>query len=220
MLSILIVLHIMAGAIALISGLLIIIFAKGNARHRLYGDIYLIAMLLLGLTGVVVATVRDIPLSMLNGFVLCYFVLSSLSTIRNTEYKINIFDKLLAVFACVLVFSFAWFAYQVTKTDSGQLGGFGIAEYIVFGSVMLFCAIGDIRYILKSGLSTVQKLVRHLWRMFFPLFMATAAFFLGQAKLFPKSLQSIELLVIPVLFVVFSMIYWSAKVAMKKSDFR
>ncbi|KTF10034.1 hypothetical protein [Pseudoalteromonas sp. H105] len=73
---------------------------------------------------------------------------------------------------------------------------------------------------IKADQSTVQKLVRHLWRMFFPMFMATAAFFLGQAKLFPKSLQSIELLVIPVLFVIISMVYWSAKVGMKKAGFR
>ena len=177
-------------------------------------------MLLLGVTGIVVAITRNIPLSMLNGAVLCYFVLSSLSAIRNAEYEISLYDKLLTVFSWGLVFAFAWYAFQVTKTESGQLGGFGIAEYIVFGSVMLFSAIADIRYLVKSGLSTVQKLVRHIWRMFFPLFMATAAFFFGQAKLLPKSLQSIEILAIPVLFVIISMIYCSVIVAMKKSAYR
>ena len=85
---------------------------------------------------------------------------------------------------------------------------------------MLFSAVADIRYLLKSGLSTANKLIRHLWRMFFPLFMATAAFFLGQAKLFPKSIQSIEILIIPVVFVFLSMIYWVFIVALKKSPFR
>lgn len=179
-----------------------------------------LSMLLLGLTGTVVAIARDIPLSMLNGAVICYFVLSSLSAIRNPEYVISVFDKLLTVFSWVLVLAFAWYAFQVTQTESGQLGGFGMAEYIVFGSVMLFSAISDIRYLLKSGLSTVHKLVRHIWRMFFPLFMATAAFFLGQAKLFPKGFQTIELLAIPVVFVILSMIYWVVIMAMKKSAFR
>ena len=220
MLSIFIFLHIVAGAFALISGFTTIISSKGNARHKLYGRVYLVAMLLLGVTGTIVASVRGIPLSMLNGGVLCYFVLSSLSTIRNAEYEISIFDKLLTVFAWFLVFAFAWFIFQLSETESGKLGGFGIAEYIVFGSVMLFSAIADIRYLLKSGLSTVSKLVRHLWRMFFPLFMATAAFFLGQAKVLPQSLQSIEILIIPVVFVLITMIYWSAKVAMKKSVYR
>lgn len=220
MLSILIFLHIAAGAVALFSGFFTILATKGNAKHKRYGKIYVYTMLILGTTGVIVASVRDIPLSMLNGLIICYFVLSSLSAIRNPEYQTNRFDKALAVFAWIMVFAFAWFAYQVSQSEDGQLGGFGIAEYIVFGSVMLFSAIADLRYLLKSGLSTVQKLVRHLWRMFFPLFMATAAFFLGQAKLFPESLQSIELLAIPVLFVLITMIYWWAKVAMKKSAFR
>lgn len=220
MLSILIFLHIVAGAVALMFGAITILTTKGNAKHKQFGKVYLFSMLLLGSTGVIVAATRDIPLSMLNGFVICYFVLSSLSAVRNPEYQTTKFDTALAGFAWILVLAFAWYAFQVTLTKDGQLGGFGIAEYIVFGSVMLVCAIADVRYLLKSGLSTVQKLVRHLWRMFFPLFMATAAFFLGQAKLFPKSLQSIEFLSIPVLFVLISMIYWSVKVAIKKAGFR
>ena len=174
-------------------------------------------MLVLGSTGVIVATVRDIPLSMLNGFVICYFVLSSLSTIRNPEYQTSVYDKWLTLFAWTLVIGFGWYAYQVSLSENGQLGGFGIAEYSVFGSVMLFSAMADLRYLMKSGLSSVQNVVRHLWRMLFPLFMATAAFFLGQAKLFPKSLESIEVLAIPVRFVLISMVYWSAKVIVKKA---
>ncbi|QBY04192.1 hypothetical protein E2K93_07240 [Thalassotalea sp. HSM 43] len=220
MLSTLIILHITAGAIALIFGFMTIATTKGNARHKRYGKVYVVAMLLLGSTGTIVAAIREIPLSMLNGAVLCYFVLSSISAIRNAEYKISVFDKWLTVFSWVLVAAFAWYALQVTQTESGQLGGFGIAEYIVFGTVMLFAGIADIRYLLKSGLSTIQKLVRHLWRMFFPLFMATAAFFLGQAKLFPEVLKSIEILAIPVVFVILSMIYWLLMVAMRKSAFR
>ena len=217
MLSILVLLHIIAGAIALCSGFVVILIKKGTARHIWYGKIYLVSMLVLGSTGVIVATVRDIPLSMLNGFVICYFVLSSLSTIRNPEYQTSVYDKWLTLFAWTLVIGFGWYAYQVSLSENGQLGGFGIAEYSVFGSVMLFSAMADLRYLMKSGLSSVQKVVRHLWRMLFPLFMATAAFFLGQAKLFPKSLQSIEVLAIPVLFVLISMVYWSAKVIVKKA---
>ena len=75
------------------------------------------------------------------------------------------------------MFAFALYIYQVAQSEDGKLGGFGMAEYIAFGTVMLLSAMADLRYVLKSGLSTVQKLVRHLWRMFFPMFMATAAFF-------------------------------------------
>jgi uncharacterized membrane protein len=220
MLFIIILFHIAAGAMALLFGFIAITSTKGNARHKQVGKIYLVSMLILGLTGIVVAVARDIPLSMLNGAVICYFVLSSLSAIRNAEYEISVFDKYLTILSSFLVLAFAWFAYQVTQSENGQLGGFGMAEYVVFGSVMLFSTIADIRYLLKSGLSRIQKLVRHIWRMFFPLFMATAAFFLGQAKLFPKSLQSIEFLALPVVFVILSMIYWTVIVATKKTAFR
>ena len=108
------------------------------------------------------------------------FVLSSLSAIRNPEYQTNRFAKALAVFAWIMVF--AWFAYQVSQSKDGQLGGFGIAEYIVFGSVMLFSAIADLRYLLKSGLSTVQKLIRHLWRMFFYIVHGHGSLFFRTGK--------------------------------------
>lgn len=220
MLTFLTLLHIFAGAVALFCGFTTLLMKKGTTKHKQYGSIYVLSMLILGSTGVVVAAARDIPLSMLNGFVICYFVLSSVSAIRNPAHQTNSFDRMLAVFAWMLVLAFAWYAYQVTQSENGQLGGFGIAAYGVFGGVMLFSAFADARYLFKSGLSAVQGVIRHLWRMFFPLFMATAAFFLGQTKLFPKSLQTIELLAAPVVFVLISMIYWSVKVALKKNAYR
>ena len=215
MLAIFIGLHIIAGAVGLLAGFITILLAKGNGDHRRYGKLYLYAMLTLGLTGVVVALVRDIPLSMLNGLVICYLVLSSLSAIKNGAYRVSHWDSWLAGGAWALVLAFAWYAYQVSQTAAGQLGGFGMAEYLVFGTVMLLSALADLRYLAKSGLSSAQTLARHLWRMFFPLLMAAAAFFLGQAKLFPQALQSIEILIAPVAFVLLAMIYWWIKVMIK-----
>ena len=216
MLSILTVIHITSGAIGLLMGFLAILLRKGDQQHRRVGNIYVCAMLTLGVTGAIVAFVRDIPLSMMNALVICYFVLSSLSTIRNPIHGTNVFDKLLMVSAWLITAGFLSFIVQVTRSATGQLGGFGAGAYLAFGSVMLCAAIADVRYLLKSGLSRKQRLVRHLWRMLFPLFMASAAFFLGQASFFPQSIRVIEILVIPVAFVILSLLYWTAKISFKK----
>jgi len=215
MLSILIVLHITSGAIGLLTGFLTILLPKGDQQHKRTGNIYIWAMLSLGVTGAIVAFVRDIPLSMMNGLVICYFVLTSLSTIRNPIHSTTVFDKALMASAWFITAGFVYFVVQVTGTETGQLGGFGPGAYVVFGSVMFFSAIADTRYLVKSGLSRKQQLVRHLWRMLFPLFMASAAFFLGQATLFPQSLQAIEILIIPVVFVILSLLYWTVKVNLR-----
>lgn len=220
MLTSILITHIVTGAIALLAGYAVIFLQKGKTGHKYLGRIYVVAMLALGLTGTYVALVREVPLSMLNGLVLCYFVLSSLNLIWQPPQQTNVFDKLLFGFVLLIVVGFVWYSYLTTQVEGGELGGFGIAPYLAFGSVMLFCCIGDVRYLKNGGASGNRRLVRHLWRMFFPLFMSTAAFFLGQAKHLPEAVQKIEILLFPVLLVILSLIYWVTKVSKQSYKFR
>jgi len=210
--------HIFSGAVALLAGYAVIICPKGKASHKYLGRLYVISMLVLGLTGTYIAVLRDVPLSILNGLVLCYFVLSSLNTAWQPANRINVVDKALFFIAILITMGFAWYSYQTTQVDGGKLGGFGIQAYLVFGSVMLFSTVADYRYIRVGGLKGSSKLVRHLWRMFFPLFMSTAAFFLGQSRHLPKALQSIEFIMLPVVLVILSAVYWTIKVKIKKGN--
>lgn len=208
--------HICAGAIALLAGYSVIVAKKGQMAHKYLGRVYVLAMLALGLTGTYIAIIREIPLSMLNGLVLCYFVLSSINTIWQAPKQTNAYDKLLFTFVILITIGFGWYSYLITQIESKELGGFGIEAYIVFGSVMVLCCFGDCRFLIRGGLSGNSRLVRHLWRMFFPLLMSTAAFFLGQAKHLPESVQRIELLLLPVVLVVLTTIYWITKMQLKQ----
>lgn len=208
--------HICAGAIGLLAGYAVIFIKKGQVSHKYLGRTYVLAMLSLGLTGTYIAVVREVPLSILNGLVLCYLVLSSLNTIWQTPRQVNFLDKLLFAFVFFIILGFVWYGYQTSQAEGGKLGGFGIEAYVVFGSVMIFCCIDDYRNLKRGGSGGNSRLVRHLWRMFFPLFMSTAAFFLGQAKHLPEVLQRTELLLIPVLFVFFTALFWVVKVRAEK----
>lgn len=210
--------HIFSGAIALFAGYAVIICPKGKASHKYLGRLYVISILVLGFTGTYIAVLRDVPLSMMNGLVLCYFVLSALNTIWQPANRINVFDKILFVIGVLLIIGFAWYSYQTTQVYGGKLGGFGIQAYLVFGSIVLFSTVADYRYIKLGGLRGSSKLIRHLWRMFFPLIMSTAAFFLGQSRHLPKTLQSIEFIMLPVVFVLLSVLYWVIKVKVTKSN--
>ncbi|MDO6444609.1 DUF2306 domain-containing protein [Colwellia sp. 1_MG-2023] len=214
-LSFFLVFHICAGAIALLTGYSVIVAKKGQMTHKYLGRVYVEAMLALGLTGTYIAIIKEIPLSMLNGLVLCYLVLSSINTILQPPKQTNALDKLLFMFVILITIGFGWYSYLINQIESKELGGFGIEAYIVFGSVMALCCIGDCRYLLRGGLSGNSRLVRHLWRMFFPLLMSTAAFFLGQAKHLPEFIQRTELLLLPVILVVLTTIYWVIKMRFK-----
>jgi integrase len=64
---------------------------------------------------------------------------------------------------------------QTAVKDQSHAGA-----YFFFGTVALLCAAGDVRVLLRGGLSGTQRLVRHLWRICFGWFIATISFFLGQ----------------------------------------
>jgi hypothetical protein len=50
------------------------------------------------------------------------------------------------------------------------------------GSVMLLAAAGDVRMLVRGGLSGTQRIARHLWRMCFGLFIAAGSFFMGPSN--------------------------------------
>jgi hypothetical protein len=50
------------------------------------------------------------------------------------------------------------------------------------GSVMLLAAAGDVRMLVRGGLSGTKRIARHLWRMCFGLFIAAGSFFMGPSN--------------------------------------
>ena len=61
-----------------------------------------------------------------------------------------------------------------TCSLEGSVGGFGSPVYIAFDVVALVCALSDVRLLYKRGVAGRQRILRHLWRMFIPLFMSSA----------------------------------------------
>jgi hypothetical protein len=80
------------------------------------------------------------------------------------------------------------------------------------GSVMLLSAAGDLRMLLRGGVFGNKRIVRHLWRMCFGLFVATGSFFLGQQQVFPVSMRGSPVLFIPALLPLALMIFWLLRV--------
>lgn len=213
----LVFIHILSGTIGLLTGFTILLFAKGTILHKRIGKSFFYTMLVLGLTGAIVGFARWIPISALNGLLVCYFVLTSLLAIRKEKPLTSKFELAMALFGSVLVISYILFAIEAGNRPERELGGFEATTYLVFGAITAFAVANDVHYLLKQQHSVRSMIVRHLWRMLFPLFMAAAAFFLGQAKLFPQSVQQSLIISVPVLIVVGAMLFWVARVYFAKS---
>jgi len=94
-----------------------------------------------------------------------------------------------------------------------QEGTLPITMAFFMGSVLLLAAAGDVRMLLRGGVLGTQRIVRHLWRMSFGLFIATGSFFLGQAvKVFPFLANQTNLLIIPAVLPLLLLVFWLFRV--------
>ena len=118
--------------------------------------------------------------------------------------------------ALLIAASGYYFGYEALISEGGTKDGFPYGIYFFFGSVALMAGLMDIRVILRGGIDGKQRLLRHLWRMCFSLLIATASLFLGQPQVFPEPIRKPQLLMIPVVLVLVSLIFWLLKVAVSK----
>ncbi len=205
-------LHVFTGAAALIAGAIALLVKKGSYLHRKGGMVFVVAMLVMSATGAVTAAILGIRISIVAGMLAFYLVLSSVLTVRPlllAALAINISVMMIGALAGVLGLQWGLTALAAGQTN---VDGYPIAAYLLFGTIAIIGAVLDVRMIWANGAVGVIKgkhrIARHLWRMCFAMYMATSAFFLGQAKLFPEPLRHIWLLAIPVLLVLAALIYW------------
>jgi hypothetical protein len=105
---------------------------------------------------------------------------------------------------------------RVLHSASGKINGLPPTPLFVFAAIIALSVLGDVRMMFMHGLQGRHRLVRHLWRMSFSLFIASGSFFLGQAKVIPKPIRILPLLAIPALLPLVLMLYWVARVALTK----
>jgi len=80
------------------------------------------------------------------------------------------------------------------------------------GSVAVLALAGDLRLLVRGGISGTHRVARHLWRMCFALFIAAASIFLARQHLFPELLRKTGSLVFLSLLPLLLMIFWLIRV--------
>jgi hypothetical protein len=110
---------------------------------------------------------------------------------------------------------------------SGKTSQDGVPVGMIFfsGSICLLAAAGDVRMLLRGGVSGAKKLARHLWRMCYGLFIAAGSFFLGGANRplrllssvgigqhLPQALFSIGLYLVLTILPLALLVFWLVRV--------
>jgi uncharacterized membrane protein len=209
-------LHICSGTAGLLSGAGAVSFRKGSHRHRIAGIVFAISMLSLGASGAYMAIMKFQPGNILGGVFTCYLVATAWMTVRRREEKPSIFEWCALLVGLAITASQLTFGFQAMYSRTGLKYGYPPGPYFFIGSVALLSVVGDIRMFVRGGVSGTQRLVRHLWRMCFAWFIASASLFLARPHLFPAFMRKTGLLYLLTLMPVILMFFWLVRVRFAK----
>jgi hypothetical protein len=210
-------LHISAGTTGVFSGFVAVFSRKGSRGHRITGNVFFIAMLALGATGAYMALLKSQVTNVLAGLLTCYMVATAWMTARRREGEPGIFDQVALLSVLAVAVSELTFGLEALFSPTGTKFGYPALLYFIFGSVALLAATGDIRMLLRRGISGAQRTARHLWRMCFALFVAAGSIFLARPHLFPAVLRKTGVLLLLSFLPLILMVFWLIRIRIAKA---
>ena len=207
------ILHITAGIIGILAGTAAMSFRKGSPRHALAGRVFVIAMLTMAASVVYLAVLKQQYNNVGGGILTFYLIGTAWLTAKRRDGETSIYDWAALVIALAIGVG-GWInGLQALHGPTGEKYGVPGGMHLFMGSVCLLAAAGDVRMLIRGGVSGVQRITRHLWRMCFGLFIATGSFFLGQgSKVFPAFVLKSGVLLVPAVLPLLLLIFWLFRV--------
>lgn len=208
----LLILHIIAGTLGMLSGFVAVFLRKGSRQHGVAGNIFVISMLSLSASGMILALMKSEPGNVLGGAITFYLVATAWMTARRRIAETSLFDW--GAFLAVLAIA----AFEVTCGLEAAMSpthlkyGYPPGPYFMMGTVALLAATGDVRMLVRGGVSGTQRIARHLWRMCFALFIAAASIFLARQHVFPAFMRKTGMLFALSFLPVALLIFWMIRV--------
>jgi hypothetical protein len=176
------IVHICAGTLGLVSGTAAISFRKGSPRHVLAGKVFVVSMLTMGVFAVYLAITRNQPNNIGGGILTVYLIGTAWLTARRRDGETSRLDWVVLLIPLALGILTWMNGIQVVRSGESSQNGVPVGMTFFMGSVMLLAATGDVRMLLRGGVFGVKRIARHLWRMCFGLFIAAGSFFLGPSN--------------------------------------
>jgi hypothetical protein len=174
--------HIFAGTLGLLSGTAAMSFRKGFPRHVLSGKIFVASMLAMAVLAVYLAIVRHQPNNIGGGILTFYLIGTAWLTARRRDGETSRFDWVVLLIPLALGILTWMNGLKVVRSGASSQDGVPVGMTFFMGSVMLLAAAGDIRMLVRGGVLGAKRIARHLWRMCFGLFIAAGSFFLGPSN--------------------------------------
>jgi hypothetical protein len=211
-------LHICAGVLGCLSGFVAVSLRKGSRRHSIAGLVFVVSMLIMSASGTYLAiTIPGQRGNVTGGVLTFYLVATAWMTARRKNGETGLFDwgALMAVLALEAV-TVTW-GLEAAMSPTGQKYDYPAGPYFFLGFVGLIAIVGDVRLLVRGGISATQRLARHLWRMCFAFFIAAASIFLARAQVFPAVMRKTGMLFLLSFLPLILMIFWLVRVQFTKA---
>ena len=203
--------HILGGMFALLFGYTALYAQKGQTVHRKSGMGFVLAMIVMSLTGAFIAALKPDRGSIIAGLLTFYFVITGLLTVIDVPGKKR-FEMIAAAWGFVLGLFAIWAGSWLAQRGRPEA-----APMFLFSAMAISGAIGDVRMLRAGGIEGKPRIKRHLWRLCFAMWVAAASFFWGPPNRVPELIRIPALLPIPVLTPIVVMFYWLWRMRGKKA---
>lgn len=216
----LVMIHVAAGGVGIVSGFVALLVAKGGPMHRQAGTVFLVSMLTMAGLAAVLAALGGQKLNTIAGTFTAYLVTTAWTTVRRgeTSRRIDLAAMLVAFAVAAAGFMLGGFAAASPfgLEDADPSSGREPGLYFAFAILGTLAGALDLRALRRGGANGVARLARHLWRMCLALFIAAGSFFFGQADEIPQALHGPHLMV-PPLAALALMAFWLVRVRLPSS---
>jgi hypothetical protein len=201
----------------MLSGFVAVFLRKGSRGHGIVGNVFVISMLCLSSTGVYLAILKSQPGNILGGTLTFYLVATAWLTAKRKGGEPGIFDWGALLIVLAVGATQMTYGLEAAISQTGLKYGYPPGPYFFMGSVAVLATVGDIRMLVRHGISGTQRIARHLWRMCFALFIAAGSIFLARQQLFPTFIRKTGMLVFLSFLPLILMIFWLIRVRFAKA---
>jgi len=206
----LMMLHVAAGTLAVLSGFVALLAPKGRPVHRAAGHAFFVSMLVSASAGAWIAFF--IPhqfIALLAGVLTFYLTATAWLTVRRAEGCVGLPEYVLFLAIVATGAGLILLGLEATASETGLRKGYPASDYFFLGGIAGLAGLLDAAMLLRRGLSGRQRIARHLWRMCFALFIAAGSLFEGPGtKVFSELIRQSGILSVPGPLILLLMAFW------------
>ena len=223
--SSILLIHICAGVLGLLSGTAALSFRKGSPRHVLAGKVFVASMLTMAVGAVYLGIIKHQTGNIGGGIITFYLIGTGWLTARRRKGETSRLDWFAMLIPLALGILTWTNGIKVVRSGASSQDGVPVGMSFFMGSVCLLAAAGDVRMLTRGGVVGVKRIARHLWRMCFGLFIAAGSFFMGPSNRplrllsalglgqhLPSALFSTNLYLILTILPLLLLVFWLVRV--------